>query len=66
MKRTAHQVRGAPPEEQSFLDQVKWSLLMILVTLAVASIAIPLLRWFGFQAKPPSGSSATGTPAAAH
>jgi len=29
------------------LTHLKWSLLMLLATVAIAAVSIPILRWFG-------------------
>ena len=30
-----------------FLTHVKWSLVMLVATVAIAAVSIPILRWFG-------------------
>jgi hypothetical protein len=34
-------------ESTGFSTHLKWSLVMLLATIAVAAISIPILRWFG-------------------
>jgi hypothetical protein len=50
------------PERASLWDQMKWSLLMIAITLVVAAIAIPILRWFGIGTSTKEPPAATERP----
>lgn len=40
---------GRPRREPNALELVRWSATMIGVSLLIAAIAIPLLRWLGFS-----------------
>jgi hypothetical protein len=43
--------------QASWLACLRWSALCLLVTLAVAAIAIPILRHFGFEPKTPGAQN---------
>jgi hypothetical protein len=40
----------APPErpQPGALELVKWSAILVAISLAIAALAIPILRWLGF------------------
>jgi hypothetical protein len=38
-----------PTREPGFLTTLKWSAVILLLSLLVAAISIPLLRWFGVE-----------------
>lgn len=50
---------GAPGQRRqaSWLACLRWSALCLLVTLAVAAIAIPILRHFGFEPEAPGAQN---------
>jgi hypothetical protein len=37
--------------QPSLWDHMKWSLLMVAVSIVVAALAIPVLRWLGLQSR---------------
>lgn len=42
---------GRSPAQPSLWDHMKWSLLMVAISIVVASLAIPVLRWLGLQSR---------------
>jgi hypothetical protein len=41
--------RSQAGREPGFLATLKWSAVMMVVTLVVAAVSIPILRWFGVE-----------------